>query len=88
MHFYPSLTVEGIMEMPANQVETLWLGITQIEAQQTLVQYAGHMWPYRDKKERAKAHRDLHKLAYPDLYKRVVYLTPEDVMRNLNGGSS
>jgi hypothetical protein len=71
--------------MSSLRVETLWLAITQIEAQQILAKLVVADWPNLKKDERSKKHRELHRLAYPSLEKKKS-ITPQDLQRILARG--
>ena len=48
--------------------EIYWLAITQIEAQELLIQLRVVQYPWMSKEGRRQTHRQFHKLAYPKTY--------------------
>ena len=70
--------------MTSLMVETLWLAITQIEAQEILSKLSVADWPNMKKEARAKRHRDLFKMAYPEKNSKKA-ITPNDLARILGG---
>lgn len=70
--------------MTSLMVESLWLGITQIESQEILGKLFIADWPNYKNQKREKEHRALYKMAYPDS-KTKRAITPKDLAKILGG---
>ena len=70
--------------MTALKVETLWQGITRIEAQQELVRLKSQDWPNLKQDDREEYHHQMYELAYPDIFREEKTITFED-LQNLLG---
>lgn len=71
-------------KLPARLYETLWLGITQIEAQSMLLSMTMGDWPNMKKEPRAKLHRSVFSQAFPDELKVKNKVTPKDLVAILS----
>lgn len=73
--------------MTERQVSVMWLGITQLEAQETLVRRREADWPTNFKKsDKQKEHKQLYKLAYPKRFEKECYVDAKDVFNIINVG--
>jgi hypothetical protein len=70
-------------EMSAILFETLWLSITQIEAQDMLNKMFIADWPNLKKNERQKKHKDIFNQAFPKDVRPKRKITTEDLQRLL-----
>lgn len=66
-------------------LDFLWLAITKIEAQKTLVDTQVSGWAYMKKADREKIHRKLIKQAYGDQEEKVVVTNAEELARFIMG---
>jgi len=71
--------------MDAEKAELAWQAITVIEAQESLVGFKVSGYPYMSKNAQEKAHRSLHRLAYPSTYERRQEVTPQQLAAILHG---
>jgi hypothetical protein len=53
------------MNLTCYEFDSLWESITQIEAQQVLIQLQIESWPHMKQQARDKWHRKLNQQAYP-----------------------
>jgi hypothetical protein len=58
--------------MPADEIESLWQAITQIEAQEMLKQFQIADYPHLKARDKSRVHKDMHKLAYPHAQEKVL----------------
>lgn len=63
----------------------MWECITMIEAQDQLKMYNVSDWSNMKKEQRAKAHRELFRQAYPSAIKEKNYVNVEDLQRIFGG---
>lgn len=67
--------------MSERLVETLWLAITPIEAQNQLKALTVADWSSMKPSARKKLHKDLHALAYPSELRTKKSITTDDLKR-------
>jgi hypothetical protein len=60
------------LEMLACEFESLWLAITQIEAQEMIKEFQIADYPHLKAKDKSRVYKDIHKLAYPDNVEKVM----------------
>lgn len=65
--------------MSSVTLEKFWQGITIIEAQEQLKMMSVMDWPNMKKDKRQKAHKELHKQAYPSSMSPKNYITIDDL---------
>jgi hypothetical protein len=82
MHFY-GIQPSELRAMDWEEIESLWLAITQIEAQDLLLQSKVADYPWMKKDARASLHREWHKLAYPKTHQDVKELTTKQFAERL-----
>lgn len=58
--------------MLACDCESLWLAITQIEAQEMIKEFQIADYPNLKVKDKTRIYKDIHKLAYPDNAEKVM----------------
>ncbi len=63
--------------------ESLWLAITQIEAQDVLINLTIAQYPWLKKEQQKKIHREMHRKAYPKTHERVENLTTRQLAERL-----
>lgn len=73
-----------LMDLDVEWVETYWLAITTIEAQEALVSMRIADFPYLKPKDREKWHRELHTQAFPRTHSGKT-MTTEELAAHLRG---
>lgn len=66
-------------------VESMWLAMTPIEAQDELKSLKRMDWPNLKKRDREKLHKEYTNLSFPDEMKPKNYVSPEQVQKLLGG---
>jgi hypothetical protein len=69
--------------MDADIVESLWLSITMIEAQDQLKKLTVADWPNMKKSARDKMHKHLHSQAYPNNLSKKKSISMADLQKVL-----
>jgi hypothetical protein len=77
------MNIQEIEDSPTEKIDSLWLAITQIEAQEQLKQMTIADWPNMKKAARTKLHKELHSQAYPSELRKKNYITPEQLQKVL-----
>jgi predicted RNA-binding protein len=72
-----------IEAVPPDKLEAYWLAITQIEAQDYLVQLRVAAYPTLDKSAQRRTHREFHRLAYPRTHDSTEVLTTTELAKRL-----
>lgn len=84
MRFY-GLSLVEYRGLTVPERDSLWECITIIEAQEMLNQSLVATMPHMKPQARSKAHKNLHKLAFPDLYDTPKnFVTLEEVQKRLS----
>lgn len=65
MAYFYGWTHEYILGLPVDVVNSYWLAITQIEAQEILIKMRLADYPQIKQTGRTSWHREMHRLAYP-----------------------
>ena len=66
--------------------ESYWLAITQIEAQQLLLQLSVSQYPWMKKESQKRLHRQWHRLAYPETHDETKALTTAELAERIKAG--
>lgn len=84
MRFY-CIGLEEVNNLDPEDAEGLWLAITQIEAQDLLMQLRVADYPHMKDGGRSRIHREWHKLAYPRTQERLNSLSTKEFAEHLRG---
>ena len=68
--------------MPIDEFEDYYQAITILEARETLKDLRVSDWPHQSKDDRKQFHRELHKMAFPDVKSKPMTL---DELRGILG---
>ncbi len=80
--FYSISPIE-VLNMDYDIVESLWLSITMIEAQDQLKRLSVADWPNMKKSARDKMHNHLHSQAYPSNLAKKKSISMQDLQKVL-----
>jgi hypothetical protein len=77
------MSLSEIENTDSDKIESLWLAITSIEAQEQLKKLSVADWPNMKKAARTKMHKELFSKAYPSEIKKKNYITADQMQKLL-----
>lgn len=77
------MSLSEIEDTDSDRIESLWLAITTIEAQDQLKKLTVADWPNMKKAARTKMHKELFSKAYPSEIKKKNYVTADQMQKLL-----
>ena len=77
------MSIEEIENTETHKIDSLWLAMTSIEAQDQLKKLSVADWPNMKKAARTKMHKELFSKAYPSEIKKKNYITADQMQKLL-----